>query len=120
MGVSSDAAIGGACLIDFFGMYFADPIAEAVIGATLAAVVTPAARELIESLVMGHGREDLSKIAIGVRVIGKVKEIHVWDGREEAGVFTIAVETPGKAPDLKSGLGGLRAIKIKDETVEVV
>jgi Co/Zn/Cd efflux system component len=112
MGVGSAAAIGGAYLIDFFGMYFTDAIAEAVIGSTLAAVVTPAARELIEGLAMGHGREDLRKIAVGMR--------GVWDGGEEAGVLTIAVETTGKAPDLERSLGGLRGMKIKDATVEVV
>jgi Co/Zn/Cd efflux system component len=115
IGVGSAAVIGAVHLIDFFRMYFADAIAEAGIGDTLPAVVTPAVRELIEVLVMRHGRDELRNIR-GVR---KVKEIHLWDGGDEAGVLTIAVETKGKAPDLKSALRGLRGMKIKDATVEV-
>jgi Co/Zn/Cd efflux system component len=112
----SFTSVLSAFLIDKLEIYFVDALSEVTIAITLVDFVLPFLAEQVDALLVSSAQTDLKIVAGVLRQMGRARDFHVWNAKEDLNVATFRVdEKSGRVTEV---IAELQKLKIRDITIE--
>jgi Co/Zn/Cd efflux system component len=116
--LGSGSALVSAVLIEVFEVYFVDAASALLIALTLIDFVASLLIGHIDALLLSSGKNDLEMIANVLNAVGPVRDLRIWNAKEDLNVATVKLV---KRPDslvLIQVIEELQKLKIRNITIE--
>jgi Co/Zn/Cd efflux system component len=121
--MATASTVISSILIEHMELYVLDAVAEAAVGLTIIDFALLFLSELLESLLLSVGRNDMQIIGQIANSLGTVNASHVWAASDDLNVATFAISRGSNASSksfrLTQVITELQKLKIRDLTLQL-